>query len=72
MKIAHVNIAAPVYVPAGEYLNGEILAAPAWAHVGECDLSETFARTQEANGYLEIDTIDGVAVVWGACCNAGH
>lgn len=71
MKIATVNVAAPVLVPAGGHLNGVTLDAPAWARKGSHMMSEEFARTQDAAGMLEIVSIDGVAFHWGACCSGG-
>jgi hypothetical protein len=54
MQIAKVNVAAPVYVPSGEYLDGAVLAEPAWARRGQHTMSAEFARTQDAAG-LPID-----------------
>lgn len=68
MKIATCDVGSPVYVPSGEYLDGSVLEAPAWARKGRHTLSEAFARLQEQNGLLEIDLIDGRRVVWGSCC----
>lgn len=34
-------------------------------------LEAGFAQAQEQNGMLEIVSIDGAPVVWGACCG-GH
>lgn len=69
MTTAICNVGSPIYVPAGEYLDGEVLEAPAWARKGVHTLSTHFALQQESNGYLEISSIDGNPVVWGACCN---
>lgn len=71
MKIAKCSVAAPVYVPSGEHLDGAILESPQWARQGEHYLSHDFAVTQEQNGLLEIIEVDGVPVLWGACCS-GH
>lgn len=71
MKIAKCNIGSPVYVPAGEHLDGAVLESPAWARQGTHFLGHDFAHTQEAIGMLEIMEIDGAPVIWGACC-AGH
>lgn len=71
MSIAKCNVGAPVYVPAGEHLDGAMLDSAQWARPGEHFLSHEFAHAQEQNGYLEIAEVDGVPVVWGACC-AGH
>lgn len=68
MKIAKVNVGAPVYVPAGGYLDGAVLDSPAWAHKGSHTLEAGFAQAQEQNGMLEIVSIDGAPVVWDACC----
>lgn len=71
MKIATVNVGAPVYVPAGGYLDGAVLDSPAWARKGGHTMEVEFAQAQEKNGMLEIESIDGDPVVWGACCG-GH
>lgn len=71
MKIAKCNVGSPVYVPAGEYLDGSVLAAPEWARQGEHTLGHAFAHEQEANGMLEIIDVDGAPVIWGSCCT-GH
>jgi len=69
MQIAKVNVAAPVYVPSGEYLDGAVLAEPAWARRGQHTMSAEFARTQDAAGMLEIESIDGAQFMWAACCS---
>lgn len=69
MHIAKCNVGSPVYVPEGEYLNGEVLDAPQWAHKGTHMLSHAFAVTQEQHGMLEIIDVDGCPVVWGSCCS---
>jgi hypothetical protein len=71
MKIALCNVGSPVYVPAGEYLDGAVLDAAQWARNGEHSLSSEFAHQQEQSGMLEIVNIDGAPVVWGSCCS-GH
>ena len=71
MQIAKVNVAAPVYVPGGEYLDGAVLAEPAWARRGQHTMSAEFARTQDAAGMLEIESIDGAPFMWAACCASG-
>lgn len=71
MKIAKCNVGSPVYVPAGEYLDGQSLEVGQYARQGEHFLAHDFAHVQEQNGNLEIVEVDGVPVVWGACC-AGH
>lgn len=69
MKIAKVNVGAPVYVPAGIYLDGAVLESPAWARQGQHTMESAFAHEQEAGGLLEIESIDGAPVVWGSCCS---
>lgn len=71
MKTAKCHVAAPIYVPAGEHLNGEILQEPRWARVGEHVLGADFAAQQEAAGLCEIERVDGVPVYWSACCSGG-
>lgn len=72
MRIATVQVAAPVRVPTGQYLNGAVLAAPEWARNGTHTMEAGFAQAQEAAGMLEVDSIDGAPVVWGACCSGDH
>lgn len=72
MRIATVQVAAPVYVPAGQYLNGAELAAPEWARKGTHTMEADFAQQQEAAGMLEIESIDGTTVVWASCCGGDH
>lgn len=69
MKIATCNVNSPVYVPAGQYLDGAVLDSAAWARDGSHDLEEDFARQQESNGMLEIVSIDGATAIWGSCCS---
>jgi len=69
MKIAKVNVGAPVYVPAGGYLDGAVLESPAWARQGEHTMESGFAHAQEQNGMLEVVSVDGAPVVWGSCCS---
>lgn len=71
MKVALCNIGSPVYVPAGEYLDGFVIDSAQWARNGEHSLSSAFAHKQEANGMLEIVSVDGVPIMWGGCCS-GH
>ncbi len=71
MRIATVQVAAPVYVPAGQYLNGVTLDAPAWARPGQHTMDAEFARQQDAAGMLEIESIDGAMVLWAPCCGGG-
>lgn len=68
MKIATVQVAAPVYVPAGQYLNGAVLDAPQWARKGTHTMGAEFAQAQDAAGMLEVESIDGVQVLWAPCC----
>ena len=72
MSIAKCHVAAAVYVPAGEHLNGEMLAAPAWARPGVHMLGAEFARKQDAAGMLEIESVDGAPVLWASCCGGSH
>jgi len=72
MRIATVQVAAPVRVPVGQYLNGVVLAAPEWARKGTHTMGADFAQQQDAAGMLEIESIDGAPVVWGACCGGDH
>ncbi len=72
MRIATVQVAAPVYVPAGQYLNGAVLAAPEWARKGTHTMEAEFAHAQEAGGMLEVESIDGAPVVWVSCCGGDH
>ena len=72
MKIATVSVCAAIYVPAGQYLNGVVLDAPQWARKGTHTMEAEFAQAQEAAGMLEIESIDGATVVWGACCSGAH
>jgi len=72
MKIATVSVCAAIYVPAGQYLNGAVLDAPQWARKGSHTMEAEFAQAQEAAGMLEIESIDGATVVWGACCGGDH
>jgi len=68
MGIATVQVGAPVYVPAGEYLNGATLTEPQWARPGRHTMGAAFAQQQDAAGMLEIESIDGAPVMWSACC----
>lgn len=72
MQIATVDVCAPVYVPPGEYLNGAALNHPQWARQGRHTMGADFAQAQEAAGMLEIESVDGTPVVWGACCGGDH
>lgn len=72
MRVATVDVCAPVSVPAGEYLNGAVLDAPQWARKGTHTMGVAFAQKQEAAGMLEIVSIDGAPVVWSACCGGAH
>lgn len=72
MRIATVQVAAPVYVPAGQYLNGAVLAAPEWARKGTHTMDADFAQAQDAAGMLEIESIDGAQVLWATCCGGDH
>lgn len=72
MQIATVRVAAAVYVPAGEYLNGATLDAPQWARPGQHTMGVEFAQKQDAAGMLEIESIDGASVVWATCCGGDH
>lgn len=71
MEIATVQVAAPVYVPAGQYLNGAVLDAPQWARPGTHTMEAAFAQQQDAAGMLEVESIDGAQVLWSACCGGG-
>jgi len=72
MKIATVSVCAAIYVPAGQHLNGAVLDAPQWARKGTHTMEAEFAQQQEAAGMLEVESIDGATVVWGACCGGAH
>lgn len=72
MKIATVSVCAAIYVPAGQYLNGVVLTAPEWARKGTHTMEAEFAQQQDAAGMLEVESIDGAPVVWGACCSGDH
>lgn len=72
MKIATVSVCAAIYVPTGEYLNSVVLDAPQWARPGLHTMGVEFAQKQDAAGMLEIESIDGAPVVWGACCGGAH
>lgn len=71
MQIATVQVVAPVYVRAGQYLDGVVLDAPQWARPGRHAMEAGFAQLQDAAGMLEVESVDGVPVVWGACCSGG-
>ena len=71
MRIATVQVAAPVRVPAGQYLNGAVLAAPEWARKGTHTMEAEFAQKQDAAGMLEVESIDGAPVLWASCCTGG-
>lgn len=69
MKIASVIVCAPVYVPAGEILDGTKLSVGTWIRSGETrGLSLDFAETQERGGLLEVVAVDGAPVVRATCC----
>jgi len=72
MKIATVSVCAAIYVPAGQYLNGAVLAAPEWARKGTHTMEAEFAQKQDAAGMLEIESIDGAPVLWASCCTGDH
>jgi hypothetical protein len=72
MKIATVSVCAAIYVPAGQYLNGAVLASPQWARPGTHTMEAEFAQAQDAAGMLEVESIDGAPVVWASCCGGDH
>lgn len=72
MKIAECNVNAAVLIPKGEYLDGSAVAADTWIRAGVYMLQSGFAESVEKLGLLEIVSIDGENVVWGACCDGGH
>lgn len=68
-KVASVIVCAPVYVPAGEILDGSALDSGAWVRPGEPRrLSLDFAESQERAGLLEVVAVDGAPVVRATCC----
>lgn len=68
-KIASVIVCAPVYIPAGEMLDGAALSTGVWVRSGETHgLSLSFAEDQERAGLLEVVAVDGAPVVRATCC----
>lgn len=70
--IAKVNVMSALRLPAGEHLDGVVLAEPTWAREGEHSIGADAARAFEASGYLEILSVDGKTAVWDACCAGAH
>lgn len=70
MSIAKCNVGSPVYVPAGEHMDGAVLTNPDWARKGIHFLSHNFAVKQEQNGLLEIAEIDGETFSKTPCCGS--
>lgn len=58
MSSAVVKIISPILI------NSE------WVRSGEVTLPTAEAMAQDAAGLVDIVRIDGVAVVWGACCSS--
>lgn len=72
MSIAQIKVTAPVYFAAGETLNGMALKAPQWVNSGVATVDTEKARRLERDGYADILSVDGAAVVWSSCCSGAH
>lgn len=72
--VATVDVLRPVMVPAGEMLDGEVLACQGWAMPGQrtLRLGLVLDRGWEDQGCLEIHSVGGKPYVWAACCNGEH
>ncbi len=69
MKTAQINVSAPVYLAAGEYLDGVVLAAPQWVRSGTVTVELSRAEAFERDGYADIVLKDGQPYTWTACCS---
>lgn len=69
MSTAQITVSAPVYLEAGEHLNGKTLAAPEWVRSGEATVSLERAEALERDGYADILSKGGKPYYWAACCD---
>lgn len=72
MKKAIVNVTAPVYFAAGEWLNGVVLTGSCWVRSGTAEVSAERAAELSTQGYADVLSVDGADITWGACCGGAH
>lgn len=66
-----IKLIVPVLFAAGEYLNGSELSGAKWLMDGEVDVPDERAAELERDGYADIVSINGAAIVWPSCCAGG-
>lgn len=69
INTAVINVSAPVYVQAGEHLNGATLASAEWVRSGRATVSIEKAEALERDGFADIVSKGGAAYTWGPCCD---
>lgn len=69
MKV-RVEVIHPIAIPAGEYLDGALVASRTWAMKGlhEIEFSLLAASQWEQRGYVDPISVDGTPIFWNSCC----
>ena len=69
--IARVQVLGAIRIPAGEVLDGVVLAESQVVGEGRHEIDHALIVAQEwaETGRVEIEAIDRQAVHWGPCCS---